>query len=233
MAFAPEDEDSPRPQPSARGPIAVSLADLPRVPGPCVVVANELLDNLPFDLWERRGRAWEEVRVGEGFTEVVVPTDPPPWLARIDAPDGTRVPVQEAARSWLRDAIALACPDDGGRVVAFDYCSRTTAGLAGDWLRTYRGHQRGGPPLEAPGTQDITVEVCIDQLTSVREPSAISSQADWLRTHGIDDLVAEARAAADQPARDLPALRVRSRLAEAPTLLDPAGLGGFAVVEWS
>ena len=74
--------------------------------------------------------------------------------------------------------------------------------------------------------------MCVDQLASVRPPSAISSQADWLRTHGIEELVAAARAAANQPARDLPALRLRSRLAEAPTLLDPAGLGGFAVLEW-
>ena len=75
--------------------------------------------------------------------------------------------------------------------------------------------------------------MCVDQLASVRPPAAISSQADWLRAHGIDDLVGEAQAAANEPARDLPALRLRSRLAEAPTLLDPAGLGGFAVLEWS
>ena len=233
MAFAPEEDDSPRPQPAGRGPIVVSLADLPRVPGPCVVLANELLDNLPFDLWERRDGGWAEVRVGESFAEVVVPTEPPGWLARLDVPDGTRVPVQHAARSWLREALALASPDEGGRVVVFDYCAPTTAGLTGDWLRTYRGHQRGGPPLDAPGTQDITVEVCVDQLASVRPPSAVSSQADWLRAHGIDELVAEARAATNEPARDLAALRVRSRSAEAPTLLDPAGLGGFAVIEWS
>src|SRR5207253_4062664 len=114
----------------------------------------------------------------------------------------------------------------------FDYCTPTTAGISGEWLRTYRGHQRGGAPLDAPGSQDITVEVCVDQLASVRRPGAVSSQADWLRAHGIDDLVAEARAAADQPARDLAALRLRSRLSEAPVLLDPDGPGGFAVLEW-
>lgn len=237
MAFAPEDEDSPRPQPTGRGPIAVSLAGLPRVPGPCVVLANELLDNLPFDLWERREARWQEVRVGAGFTEVVVPTDPPPWLARLDAPEGARVPVQDVARSWLRDALDLAAPDDGGHVLVLDYCSPTTADLAArpvdEWLRTYRGHQRGGPPLDGPGTQDITVEVCVDQLASVRAPSSIAAQADWLRSHDIDDLVAEAKGAEHEPARDLAALRVRSRLAEAPSLLDPDGLGGFAVLEWS
>ena len=58
------------------------------------------------------------------------------------------------------------------------------------------------------------------------------TQAEWLRAHGIDDLVAEADAARHDPARDLASLRLRSRLSEAPSLLDPAGLGGFAVVEW-
>jgi SAM-dependent MidA family methyltransferase len=230
MAFMPEDDDSPAPQPTGRGPIAVSLDSLPRVHGPCVVVANELLDNLPFDLWERRAGRWQEVRVGTGLAEVLVPSDPPDWLAALGAPEGARIPVQDAARSWLRDALDL------GRVVAFDYCS-TTAELArrpvGEWLRTYRGHQRGGPPLEAPGTQDITVEVCLDQLATVREPTFVTTQVEWLRAHGIDELVAEGRAALSAPARDLAALARRSRVTEAQALLDPAGLGAFTVAEWS
>jgi len=230
MAFMPEDDDSPAPQPTGRGPIAVSLDALPRVHGPCVVLANELLDNLPFDLWERRAGGWREVRVGAGFAEVLVPAEPPAWLAMLEGvPDGGRVPVQDAARSWLRDALAL------GPVVAFDYCS-TTGELArrpmGEWLRTYRGHERGGPPLETPGTQDVTVEVCLDQLATVRAPSSVTTQADWLRRHGVDELVAEGRAALSAPARDLGALRLRSRVTEAEALLDPAGLGAFTVVEW-
>jgi SAM-dependent MidA family methyltransferase len=197
-----------------------------------IVLANELLDNLPFDLWERRAGEWWEVRVGQGFTEAVVPTEPPGWLAALDAPDATRVPDQWGARAWLREALDLARTDSGGRVVVWDYCAPSTLGLGDGWLRTYRGHVRGDDPLRDPGQWDITAEVCVDQLALVRPPAARSTQADWLRAHGIDDLVAEARAAASLPARDLPALRLRSRLAEAPALLDPGGLGGFAVLEW-
>ncbi len=236
FAFAPEDEDSPIETPAGRGPLVVSLAELPRLAGPCVVVANELLDNLPFDLWERRGGSWWEVRVGAELREVVVPAEPPSWLAPVPAAEGARVPAQGGARDWLRDALDLARVDEGGRVCAWDYCS-TTADLAArppdEWLRTYRGHRRGGSPLDAPGSQDVTVEVCLDQLASVRAPSSVSSQADWLRAHGIEVLLAEAQAAAPGPARDLAALRVRSRLNEAPALLEPSGLGGFAVAEWS
>jgi SAM-dependent MidA family methyltransferase len=241
MAFAPEDADSPRDQPTGRGPIAVSIADLPRLPGPCVVIANELLDNLPFDLWERTAGAWWEVRVGlddAGYlVEAVLPTEPPAWLEPVEAADGARVPVQDAARAWLADALALARPDEGGRVLVFDYCA-TTVALAGrspgEWLRTYRGHERGGPPLEGPGTQDITVEVCVDQLAMVRPPAARATQADWLRARGIDELVAQGRRAWDAAATapDVAAVRMRSRAVEAPALVDPAGLGAFTVLEW-
>ncbi|MGH9138968.1 MAG: hypothetical protein ACRD0G_18305, partial [Acidimicrobiales bacterium] len=114
----------------------------------------------------------------------------------------------------------------------------TTAELAtrpqADWLRTYRGHQRGTEPLSDLGTQDITVEVCVDQLASVRPPSCDTAQADWLRAHGIDELIAEGRRAwQERTGDDLPALTMRSRVTEAEALLDPAGLGAFRVLEWA
>lgn len=234
FAFGPEDDDSPVPQPSDRGPIVVSLAELPRLASPCIVLANELLDNTPFDLWERRDRRWHEVLVDADLQEVVVALDPPAWLAAIDAPDGARVPVQGDARRWVLEALALARPADGGRLVVLDYTA-TTDELAHRppeaWLRTYRGHERGGSPLAAPGTQDITADVCLDQLP---EPASTTSQADWLRAHGIDELVEEGRRGWDERAHvgDLAAVRLRSRITEAAALLDPAGLGGFTVAEW-
>ena len=122
-----------------------------------------------------------------------------------------------------------------GSVLAIDYCSPTTSSLATrpwrEWLRTYRGHTRGGHYLADPGSQDITAEVAIDQLP---EPSSVRTQSQWLRLHGIDDLVAEGKRAWEQlaGAPDLQAMRLRSRISEAEALLDPAGLGGFTVLEW-
>jgi SAM-dependent MidA family methyltransferase len=235
FAFSPEDDDSPLPQPTGRGPIVVSLAELPRLAAPCVVLANELLDNLPFDLWERRDGRWQQVLVDADLDEVVVPLDPPGWLAGLDAPEGGRVPVQDAARRWVLEAIALARPGDGGRLVVIDYAA-TTAELASRppdaWLRTYRGHERGGPPLDAPGSQDVTADVCLDQLPA---PTSTTTQADWLRTHGIDELVTEGRQVWAEQAHvgDLAAVRMRSRVTEADALLDPSGLGSFTVATWS
>jgi SAM-dependent MidA family methyltransferase len=251
LAFAPVDPDTERPAAGlATGPICVSLAELPRVAGPVVVLANELLDNLPFGLAERRGGAWCEVRVtqsaadaaggGTALSEVVVPLDAEraALLDRLapDAPDGGRVPLQDAARDWLREAVAVAGP--GGRVVCLDYAA-TTAELAArpqdEWLRTYRGHARGGPWLDGLGAQDVTCEVAVDQLALVRPPVAESTQADWLRAHGLDDLVEEGRRRweASAAAPDVAALAARSRIVEAAALTDPAGLGAFRVVEWA
>ncbi len=215
------------------GPIVVSLTALPRVPGPCVVLANELLDNLPFGLIERGDDGWADVCVGiegDAVVEVPVPTSERPAPPM---PVGARIPDQSRAAGWVRDARQLAGP--GGRVVALDYAS-TTRELAArswlDWVRTYRGHARGGHPLRSLGEQDITCEVAVDQLPRAAQDR---SQADWLRVHGIDELVEEGRSTWRERAAvgDLEAMRARSRVTEADALLDPAGLGAFRVLEWA
>jgi NADH dehydrogenase [ubiquinone] 1 alpha subcomplex assembly factor 7 len=250
LAFAPVDPDTEAPVPEAvRGPICVSLAELPRVNGPAVVLANELLDNLPFGLAERGAGQWWEVRVDLGeargpapparFVQLLVPLDREraDLLDRLvpDPADGARVPLQDAARAWLRDALAMAGPR--GRVVVIDYAA-TTAELAGrpqdQWVRTYRGHRHGAGFLEALGEQDVTCEVAVDQLATVKRPALDRSQADWLRASGIEELVAEGRTEWSERAHvgDLAALTARGRVSESDALLDTAGLGRFRVLEW-
>jgi SAM-dependent MidA family methyltransferase len=234
------EEDGPILAPGS-GPIAASLAELPAAPITGVVVANELLDNMPFLLLERGRADWGEVRVdrqGDAFTEVVVRA--PPDLAQEadrlapDASVGSRIPVQRRAQSWLRSALSLV---ERGHVVVIDY-GDTTAGLAGrpwsEWVRTYRAGGPGGPPLDDPGTQDITCEVAVDQLARIAAPDDDATQGAFLRAHGIDDLVSEARARWHERAAigDLAALAARSRVNEADVLTDPAGLGAFRVLQW-
>ena len=100
-------------------------------------------------------------------------------------------------------------------------------------MRTYRQHERGGSPLEALGTQDITCEVAVDQLGVA--PTADRSQAEWLRAHGIEELVEEGRRIWRERAAigDLAAVKARSRVTEADALLDESGLGAFRVLEWT
>lgn len=230
------------------GPAVASLADLPAPPVTGVVLANELLDNLPFLLLERRsssppaGPGWDEVRVGVEagrLSEVLVPAAA--HLAaeadRLapDAPGGGRLPLQHDAGAWLRRALALV---ERGRVVVVDYAD-TSPSMARrpwlEWVRTYRGHARGGHPLEGPGAQDVTCEVAVDQLARVRPADCDRAQAEFLADHGIDQLVASARQAwaGGAAVGGLAAVKARSRVTEAAALVDPAGLGAFRVLEWS
>jgi SAM-dependent MidA family methyltransferase len=221
----------------ARHPADVeSRADLPAGPIDGVVVANELLDNLPFRLAIHDG-AWREAYVttaADGsFAEVLsAPFDPRPAVLPAVAPHGARAPLQDVAVTWLDRARSLV---GRGSVVVIDYARASTAELAAmpwrSWLRTYRGHERGSHYLADPGQQDITVDVALDQL---REPDALRSQAQFLQRHGISELVDEGRRAwtAAAPRPDLQALTMRSRVAESEALLDSTGLGAFTVAEW-
>jgi SAM-dependent MidA family methyltransferase len=201
-----------------------------------VIIANELLDNLPFELWVYDD-GWREAYItssGEGFNEVLM-NKPVPSFLPSRAPLGSRASVQTAAGKWLTDASRIL---KNGAIVAIDYCTALTAEVASmpwrEWLRTYASQERGVHYLRNVGDQDITTQVLIDQLSSVREPDAIRTQSQFLQLWGIDELVEEGKrsweAAASAPS--LAAMKMRSRIAESEALLDPAGLGNFTVLEW-
>ena len=242
LALPPGPDEEGRPGPEAgTGPRFAALAELPgqRVRG--VVLANELLDNLPFGLLERVDDGWAEVRVdldGDGAAERLVPALPADAdLAGRLAPAagvGARIPLQHRAARWVGDALAVL---EAGRLLVLDYAD-TTAAMAGrpwhEWVRTYRGHERGVHPLDALGRQDVTCEVAVDQLARTRAPDVDEPQADLLRRFGIEDLVEEGRRTWDERAHvgDLAAVAARSRVGEAEALLDPAGLGAFRALQW-
>jgi SAM-dependent MidA family methyltransferase len=213
-----------------------SRAELPSEPFEGVIIANELLDNLPFRLAVHDG-AWREAYVitlpdGQRAETLSAAFDPVPPVLPGRPAHGARAPLHDAAGVWVETARTRL---RRGTLVVVDYMSPTTAALAArpwrEWLRTYRGHQRGDHYLTAPGTQDITTEIAIDQLP---EPDTVRTQAQWLQLHGISELVADGKRYWDAHAAraDLAALRMRSRIGEAEALLDPRGLGGFTVLEY-
>ena len=69
----------------------------------------------------------------------------------------------------------------------------------------------------------------------VAPPTSSWTQNDWLHAHGLDRLVDEGRAIwADLgSAGGLEAIAAQSRIVEAEALVDPAGLGGFTVLDWT
>ncbi len=223
----------------ARHPEGItSEAQMPVGPFIGMVFANELLDNLPFDVVERSSAGWRQVRVGleSGTLRNVVaePIESPLLGAELaGVSTGTRVPLLTGAGDWLRSALDVL---QTGVVLAFDY-GASTAELAerGGWMRTYRGHERGIDPFDEPGCRDITIDVPFDQLANTARPESIRSQGVVLRTiGGIDALVAEGKAVWRERAHigDLAAVKARSRIGEAEALLDPDSLGSFQVVEW-
>jgi SAM-dependent MidA family methyltransferase len=239
------DDDTDAVPVTGAGPIVTSLGELPVVPLRGVVLANELLDNLPFRLVERAADGWLEVRValdGSRFVELTVPAGPElsadaDLVAPGGAPVGARLPVPTGARGWLHECARML---ERGLIVVVDYAASAadllTRGADG-WLRTYRDHERGGSPLDDPGSQDLTADLPVEYLVHVAARAGFvlevdTSQADWLRTLGVDDLAAAAREAWDARAHvgDLEAMRHRSRVGEAAALTDPAGLGAHRVM---
>ena len=213
-----------------------SLVSLPDESFVGVVIANELLDNLPFRL-AVFDTTWREALVEVGadgtLSEVTVPA-PPEWSwLPTSAPHGARVPLQIEANRWVAQTRRLL---RAGTILAIDYCTPRTAMVAAmpwrDWLRTYRGHERGAHYLRDTGEQDITAQVCLDQLPDV---TAVRTQSQFLLRWGIEALVEEGRAAwiASAARPDLHALRMRSRVREVESLTDPTALGGFLALEWS
>ncbi len=233
-----------RPEPGG-GPRCTSLPDLPSGPFAGVVFANELLDNLPFDVVERTDQGWSEVRVGlsdERLVETAIAASAELAAAadvlagRMGVPIGVRLPVPFAAGEWLARVARML---DEGVVAVIDYAASTAElverGRA--WMRAYRGHERGHDPLIDPGTRDITIDLPLEWIVHAAEQAGMvvvteTAQAAWLRALGIDELVAEGETVWRERAHvgDLEALAGRSRVSEAAALTDPAGLGAHRVL---
>jgi SAM-dependent MidA family methyltransferase len=212
-----------------------SCENMPDGPITGVILANELLDNLPIRLFVFDG-SWMEAFVSQAsggqFVEVLRTPDVVPTCLPQTAPLGSRAPIQDAAVSWVSDSLAKI---SNGRLLLFDYCSTSTAEISltpwREWLRTYRDQGRGMHYLSDPGSQDITSQVMIDQLPT---GFITSTQADFLTQWGIDDLVHEGAAYWEnmKHAPDVAAMKMRSRSTEAKSLIDQTGLGSFTALSW-
>jgi NADH dehydrogenase [ubiquinone] 1 alpha subcomplex assembly factor 7 len=239
------DPDEPAVAVTGVGPIVTSLPDLPASPIRGVVIANELLDNLPFCVVEWSDDGWLEVRVGVDDGKLVEVLVPAPGelavaadrvAAGTEVPAGVRLPVPTGTAAWLQGAGDVL---RRGYLVVVDYAADAvelaSRGQVG-WLRTYRGHDRGDAPLVAPGSQDLTCDVPLEYLVESTRRAGFAlvehtTQAEWLRSLGVDELAETAADAwrARASVGDLEAVAARSRVHEADALADPAGLGAHHV----
>ncbi len=226
-----------------RDHIVASLDHLPdRFSG--VVVANELLDNLPVALAVRTGQGWTERWVGVQDDDLVlVPIEARPevseWAGQfgLPAPERGLVEVQLAAGEWLQ---SILTPLDSGTVLLVDY-GDTAENLekrrVEGTLRTYRAHHLGPHPLDEPGETDITVDVnftaLIDRAVQLGASIEYHRQDEFLNQFGLRARLSKLRHQELDLARDgdpMERLKVRSTKTEAETLLHPRGLGDFRVL---
>jgi len=235
-ALAVESSPAARAVLSDLAPVAEEMPE--RVRG--VVIANELLDNLPMALAQKVAGTWRERWVGaDGPDLVFVDAEPRPevvaWLGDYAGPVSNEgwVEVQLAARAWLTDVVGRI---EAGAVVVIDY-GDTAEGLLprrqDGTLRTYRAHHLGPHPLDEPGETDITADVNFSPLLDVHPDAALHRQDDFLADLGLRERLSDLRRAELEAARageDLERLRFRTLKTEAETLLHPRGLGDFRVM---
>ena len=229
----PDDEDAP--PASVDGPIVVSLGDLPRVPGPCVVLANELLDNLPFGLLERTADG-----LGRGARRRRRRRPRRGPRARADRPgrrrrrSGPGCPARTRPRRGCSDAVGARRRRRSRRGLRLR--RRPPPTLAAPAVAGVGAHLPAARARRPParGTSARRTSPARSPSTSCRRPARDRTQADWLRAHGIDELVEEGRRTWQRagrhrrPGGDAGA-QPGHRGGGPPR---PAGLGAFRVLEW-
>lgn len=137
---------------------------------PVVLLANELLDNLPVRILRRVGGAWKERRVDVrddgtfGWSDTDAPQDLVAWADAFDlpVPDDHCIEVPVGAHHWLEettarlgDAPALMLLIDYGMTALELFTEPRRAGT----LTAFAGHEQSMDVLEDPGTHDITHQV--------------------------------------------------------------------------
>jgi NADH dehydrogenase [ubiquinone] 1 alpha subcomplex assembly factor 7 len=168
--------------------VATRLADVERL-DPGVLIANELLDNLPFRRVRRRGDALAEIRVGldgDRLVEVEVPADENLTMTAPDLGDGTEAVIPTGAFAFADE---LARTLGRGYALLIDYGSNGSQ--AGE-VHGYRGHRVVQDVLADPGSSDVTAGVDLRALADRAEAAGLVafgtvSQGAALRALGYEE----------------------------------------------
>jgi len=221
-----------------------SLREAPVAEHGCVF-ANEVLDNLPVHLVERRKGRLMEVCVGASDRGLIFVPQPPanPELERYleraesDVPEGHRVEIGIAAESFTRQAAAAL---GRGTIFFIDYGAEATdlSRRAAGTLVSYSSSGADDLVLERPGGKDITAHV---NWTAVRRAGAECGlsmlgprpQAEVLVALGLwdlDDRLRREHRSAAAEGRGAEAVSALSRRGALGALVDRGGLGALGVM---
>jgi NADH dehydrogenase [ubiquinone] 1 alpha subcomplex assembly factor 7 len=209
--------------------VARALGELePLEPG--VVVANELLDNLPFRRVRRLGDDVLEVLVGfdgDRFVDVEIPAAPELRSFARSLPAGRETTYPAGALAFVDELVAAT---RRGYALLVDYGSAAGPSEA---AHGYRDQRLVTDVLEDPGSADLTAgvdlgAVAAHALTRGLEPLGTVDQSSALRALGYDEWTSGARsrqATLLQGGRGSEAVRTWDARSRAATLVDPSALG--------
>lgn len=213
---------------------AGSLTEAP--PAACII-ANELLDNLPFHRVRERDGTVVEVMValdGDRFVEVEAEPSPAAAAAlREPPPPGAERPVSPAALAFVGEIRSVLAR---GYAFLFDY--GFGPGETPHPVRAFRQHRVTDDLLSAPGSRDLTTEVDLGAIADEARRNGFQvwgpvSQRAGLHALGFEEWMqgvrarqAEAEASGD--ART--AVRLYSARQRATLLADEEHLGRLRLI---
>jgi NADH dehydrogenase [ubiquinone] 1 alpha subcomplex assembly factor 7 len=219
-----------------------SLDGIPATDG-VVIIANEVLDNMPAALAVMAGNGWIELGVdrdGDGLIIMELPARPEvvAWCTSVypDASPGQTVTAQVVATRWIEETLR-SIPRVS--MCLIDY-AETSAVLSGrpmhQLVRAYRKHRSSDEWLSTPGETDLTVDVNVDGVSMAVAAAGgtlnVLSQRSFLLDQGAEEDLADlsyAEVTAASEGRIMDQLIARSKRIDLEAVLDPSGLGGFSV----
>jgi len=204
-----------------------------------VLIANELLDNLPFHRLRGTAQGPVELRVdlsgsSDGFVLVEAPARQDLTAHAPSLAPGQECVVSPRAAAFLeRGALAVG----RGYLVFVDYASPATD-ASGGAVHGYARHRVTADVLTDPGSRDITAGIDVHALLEHAQRIGLQvwdpiDQRTALRNLGIgawDGTLRERQASALNGGRGAEATRIYSARNAARLLTDPAGLGAFTVL---
>lgn len=198
------------------------------------LIANELLDNVPFHILRARAGRTLEVMVGVDDAGDLVPVEQEPTLEVVrPLADGEERPVSPSAAQIARD---LASALQRGYAFFVDY--GFVAGEIPEPIRTYRAHRMGDDPFVDPGSADITGPVDFDAFARAARAAGLQTwgpvtQRESLMRLGYREVLDEMRARQHEhegAGEWRTAIETYGARGDASMLVDPHGLGGLRVL---
>jgi NADH dehydrogenase [ubiquinone] 1 alpha subcomplex assembly factor 7 len=166
------------------------IATLP--PGPMLLIANEFLDALPIQQFERRGGAWHERRIalsddGKRLTFVLDPQQSPLAAHLSQARDGAIAELCPAAAALGTD-LAARLAAEGSAALFIDY--GYVASAFGDTLQALRRHHPSAV-LDEPGSADLTAHVDFAAFAAAARAGGVAihgpvTQRAFLKALGLE-----------------------------------------------